>query len=63
LWQTTAAATEYEPLPQGEYLFRILAGKLFASKRKSTPGYKLTLEVTQGSYERRRAWVDFWLTP
>jgi hypothetical protein len=61
-WRTTAAAAEFAPLPKGEYTFRILAGELFTSKR-GTPGYKLTLEVTEGEFEGRRAWCDFWLTP
>jgi hypothetical protein len=62
LWKTTAAAAEFAPLPKGDYPFRILAGALFISKR-GTPGYKLTLEVVEGEFQGRRAWVDFWLTP
>jgi hypothetical protein len=62
LWKTTAAAAEFAPLPPGEYTFRILSGELFTSKR-GTPGYKLTLEVTEGEHEGRRAWCDYWLTP
>jgi hypothetical protein len=62
LWATTAAAAEFAPLPKGEYTFRVLAGELFTSKR-DTPGYKLTLEVTEGDFEGRRVWCDLWLTP
>jgi hypothetical protein len=62
-WQDTQAATEFAPLPAGEYTFRIVSGELFTSKRNGTPGYKLTLEVTEGDYQDRRAWADFWLTP
>jgi hypothetical protein len=61
LWKTTDAAPERAPLPKGEYTFRILSGELFTSKR-GTPGYKLTLEVTEGDFEGRRTWCDFWLT-
>lgn len=61
-WKTTVAAAEFAPLPKGEYVFRILLGELFTSKR-GTPGYKLTLEVSEGAFEGRRAWCDFWLTP
>jgi hypothetical protein len=61
-WKMTEAAAEFEPLPKGEYTFRIIAGDLFTSKR-GTPGYKLTLEVTDGDYDGRRVWADFWLTP
>jgi hypothetical protein len=62
LWKATAAAEERGPLPPGEYTFRILSGDLFTS-RGGTPGYKLTLEVTEGEHEGRRAWHDLWLTP
>ncbi len=61
LWTSTAAAAEFAPLPKGEYVFRIIAGDLFTSKN-GTPGYKLTLEVTEGDYAGRRTWHDLWLT-
>jgi hypothetical protein len=60
-WQTTEAAAEFAPLPSGEYTFRILAGELRTAKT-GTPGYKLTLEVTEGEFAGRRTWHDFWLT-
>jgi hypothetical protein len=60
-WKTTAAAAEFAPLPKGEYVFRLLTGELFTSK-SGTPGYKLTLEVTEGAFAGRRAWCDLWLT-
>ena len=63
LFDTTVPAAEFAPLPTGEYALRILSGELFTSKSKGTPGYKLTLEVTEGEFEGRRAWHDFWLTP
>lgn len=61
-WREATAAAEFAPLPPGEYTFRVLAGELFTS-RGGTPGYKLTLEVSEGDYEGRRSWADFWLTP
>src|SRR5262249_9940666 len=61
-WNATAAADDFGPLPPGEYTVRILSGELFKSKRKETPGYKLTLEVTAGDYEGHRLWCDLWLT-
>lgn len=61
-WKTTEAAEDLAPLPPGEYVFRILSGELFVSKEKQTPGYKLTLEVTEGEHEGRRCWHDVWLT-
>jgi hypothetical protein len=60
-WKETEAAKDLEPLPPGEYLFRILSGELFTSKQ-GTPGYKLALEVTEGENEGRRCWHDVWLT-
>jgi hypothetical protein len=62
-WNSTAAADEFGPLPPGEYTVRVLSGELFNAKRKNTPGYKLTCEVTEGEHENRRLWLDFWLTP
>jgi hypothetical protein len=61
LFKSTTAAAEFAPLPKGEYTFRILAGELFTSKGL-TPGFKLTLEVTEGDLAGRRAWYDLWLT-
>ncbi len=60
-WQNTEAAQDLGPLPPGEYLFRILSGELFMSKQ-GTPGYKLSLEVSEGEHEGRRCWHDVWLT-
>jgi hypothetical protein len=62
-WNSTQAADEFGPLPPGQYTARILSGELFNAKRNNTPGYKLALEVTEGDYEGRRLWLDFWLTP
>jgi hypothetical protein len=62
-WNATEAAGEFGPPPPGEYNVRILAGELFNAKRNGTPGYKLTLEVSEGDYEGRRLWLDYWLTP
>jgi hypothetical protein len=61
-WENTEAAKDLEPLPAGEYVFRILAGELFTSQR-GTPGYKLSLEVAEGEHEGRRAWHEVYLTP
>jgi hypothetical protein len=61
IWNSVTAADDFAPLPPGEYTFRVLTGELFTAK-KGTPGHKLTLEVTEGEYEGRRAWHDLWLT-
>jgi hypothetical protein len=61
-WATTQAADDLLPLPTGEYVCRILNGEATTSK-SGTPGYKLTLEVTEGDHAGRRCWHDVWLTP
>jgi hypothetical protein len=61
IWNSAVAADDFKPLPPDEYVFRILTGELFTSK-KGTPGYKLTLEVAEGEHEGRRVWHDLWLT-
>jgi hypothetical protein len=61
-WATTAAAAEFAPLPTGEYDCRILSGE-FTQSKSGTPGYKLTLEVTEGEHAGRHVWHDVWLTP
>jgi hypothetical protein len=60
-WKDTEAAKDLGPLPPGEFVFRILSGELSTSKQ-GTPGFKMTLEVTEGEYEGRRCWHDLWLT-
>jgi hypothetical protein len=60
-WKDAEAAKDLEPLPPGDYLFRILSGELFNAK-SGTAGYKLTLEVVEGEHEGRRAWHNIWLT-
>ena len=63
LWNSTSAAKEFEPLPAGEYVARILSGELDASRTHSTPGYKLTFQVCEGELSGRKFWLDLWLTP
>ena len=62
-WDKTEAAGEMGPLPSGEYIARIIAGELTASRTKGTPGYKLTFRVLEGDYAGRRFWNEIWLTP
>jgi len=61
-WETTAAAGDFGPLPPGEYSCRVLGGVLFQSKQ-GTPGFKLSMQVTEGDLAGRRCWADWWLTP
>ncbi len=60
-WGETQAAADFAPLPRGEYEAMIIAGELFTA-RTGTPGYKLTLETSEGDYKGRRFWCDLWLT-
>lgn len=63
-WETTTAAGEFEPLPPGEYVARIVGGELKQSRSKSTPGYTLTFEVIEPTeFKGRKFWLDCWLTP
>jgi hypothetical protein len=62
-WNETAAAGDFEPLPPGEYVARIIAGELTMSRRNQTPGYKLTFRVLEGEHKGRQFWHDIWLTP
>jgi hypothetical protein len=61
-WQQTQAAGEMGPLPAGEYVAKIIAGELMASRTNGTPGYRLTFCVIEGDYAGRRFWHDLWLT-
>lgn len=62
-WQTAEAAEDFDTLPSGEYVARIISGELAASRTKGTPGYKLAFRVLEGDHEGRRFWHDIWLTP
>ena len=61
-WGETEAAGEFEPLPAGEYVARIIGGELTTSRTNATPGYKLTFRVLEGEHEGRQFWHDIWLT-
>jgi hypothetical protein len=60
-WDSTAAATEFSPLPASTYIARIVRGELGTSKG-GTPGYKLTFRVLEGEHAGRQFWNDIWLT-
>lgn len=61
-WDTTAAADDFNPLPAGTYIARLVSGELTTAKT-GTPGYKLTFRVLEGEYAGRQLWCDIWLTP
>jgi len=62
-WNESEAADETRPLPAGEYVARIIAGELTASRTKATPGYELTFRILEGDYVGQRIWHRLWLTP
>lgn len=62
-WQSTEAAGDFDPLPAGQYVARIVSGELFTSARNATPGYKLGFRVLEGEHTDRQFWHDVWLTP
>jgi uncharacterized protein DUF669 len=61
-WGDTQAATDFVPLPKGEYDAVVVSGELFTA-HTGTPGYKLTFEVCEGDFKGRKFWHDLWLTP
>ena len=63
VWKATEAAGEFEPLPAGDYIARIVAGKFVKSRSHSTPGYQLTFQILEGVYTGRKFFRDIWLTP
>jgi hypothetical protein len=62
-WNSTEVAEDFGPLPSGEYIARIIDGRLFAGRTNGTPGYKLTFKVLEGDHAGRQFWHDIWLTP
>ena len=63
IWNSTTAADEFGPVPQGVYVCHITRGTLGESRQKKTPAYKLEFTVIEGSHIGRRLWLDLWLTP
>ncbi len=62
-WDRSEAAGESGPVPPGDYIAHIIEGNLDTSKKKGTPGFKLTFRVCEGDYAGRLFWHDIWLTP
>lgn len=64
MWDSTAAAGEFKPLPPGRYRALIADGRLAESKANKTPSYKLTFEVLEtAAFAGRKVFHDLWLTP
>ena len=56
-------AEDFEPLPPGTYIARIVKGELATARTTDTPSYKLTFRVLDGEHGGRQLWHDIWLTP
>ena len=61
VWASTEAAEDFELLPGGRYIARVIKGEL-CTARTGTPGYKLTFRVLEGDHADRQFWHDVWLT-
>lgn len=62
LWNSTAAADDFGPLPSGTYTCRLLNGEL-RQARTGTPEYVLTFKVLDGEHKGRQVWHSLYLTP
>jgi hypothetical protein len=64
LWNSTAAAGEFVPLPSGRYLCLLADARLAESNLNKTPSLKLKFEVIEPTkYAGRTVFHDLWLTP
>lgn len=61
-WDETPAAAEFEPLPAGEYVARVVAGELTTCGANETPGYKFRFKVLEGEHKGRQFFHVIWLT-
>ena len=62
LWNSTAAANDFAPLPGGTYVCRLNSGEL-RQARTGTAEYKLTFKVLDGEHKGRWVWHSLYLTP
>jgi hypothetical protein len=64
LWDETAVAGEYSPLPSGRYKALLADGRLAESKANKTPSYKIVFEILEPvAFAGRKVFHDLWLTP
>ena len=52
-FDSVTAAAEYQPLPPGIYVCRIVSGSIMQTKR-GDDAYRMNFEVTEGEHSRRR---------
>lgn len=62
LWRNTEAASDFAPLPRGDYETSLDAIELRTSANKGTPSVCLTFRVLDGEYTNRKLWHDLYLT-
>jgi hypothetical protein len=62
LWNSTAAADDFAPLPPGLYVCRLASGELRQTKT-GTPEFCLAFKVLEGEHKGRQVWHSLYLTP
>ncbi len=63
LWKTTDAASEFKPIPKGDYESMLDNIEFRSSASKGTPSVCLTFRVHCGECAGRKLWHDLYLTP
>lgn len=61
VWNNTAEAPDFTPLPAGTYTAHVHAVELFKAKT-GTPGVKIQFRVCDGEHTGRMIFHDNWLT-
>ena len=62
VWDKTAEAPDFTPLPAGTYTAHVLAVEFFKAKT-GTPGVKIQFRICEGEHVGRMLFHDCWLTP
>ncbi|MEO2090691.1 MAG: DUF669 domain-containing protein [Gemmataceae bacterium] len=62
MFDTTAAADDFTPLPKGSYVCTAERGELTKS-RSGTDGFQVEFRVVEGEFRNRRLWRTWYLTP
>ena len=62
VWNNTAEAPDFLPLPAGPYVSHVEAVELFKAKT-GTPGVKIQFRICEGEHVGRMLFHDCWLTP
>jgi hypothetical protein len=51
------------PLPNGDYIVKIVDAVEIEGRTNKTPGIECTMEVLVGDHAERRVWDTIWVTP